>query len=347
MTSRDRVLTVLAGEKPDRVPFIIWNNKLPSPGIEQRLLELGACIIVKSTVWHPHFDGIEIRRDPLPPTSDGHPRTRTVYRTPAGEVSEINVSMPNTSWLEKHLFESPADYDALEAMLNARRYTPAFDLFRASDSSYPGACLARPGTVHSPMHEVIYDIMGIENFCLELADNRERVLRLVELMAADVDRRVQIMAESPAQICVIDGNTQVSIMGMELYRQFYLPHIARACRILHAAGKYAGAHLDGNNRLIANDVAGTSLDFIESFTPPPDCDLPLTDARRAWPEKTLMVHLPSSLHLQGPAAIRAHARRLLEEGAGDGRHFMVGVIEDVPNRGLETLVPLAEEVAAW
>jgi len=116
---------------------------------------------------------------------------------------------------------------------------------------------------------------------------------------------------------------------------------------LHAAGKYAGAHLDGNNRLIATDVAGTALDFIESFTPPPDCDMTLADARRAWPKKTLMVNLASSLHLQGPAAIRAHARGLIEEGAGDGRRFMVGVIEDVPNRGLETLVPLAEEIASW
>jgi uroporphyrinogen-III decarboxylase len=347
MTSRDRVLKTLAGEKPDRVPFIIWNNKLPSTEIERRLLELDACIVVKSTVWHSHFDGIEVRRDPLSPTSDGHPRTRAVYRTPAGEISEIHVSMPGTSWLEKHLFESPADYDAIEAVLLARRYMPAFDVFRADDGRYPGACLARPITVHSPMHEVIYEIMGIENFCLELADNRERVLRLVEIMTADVERRVRLMAESPAQICVIDANTQVSIMGMELYRQFYLPHIARACKMLHAAGKYAGAHLDGNNRLIAADVAGTRLDFIESFTPPPDCDLPLADARRAWPEKTLMVNLASSLHLQGAAAIRAHARRLLEEGAGDGRHFMVGVTEDVPNRGLETLVPLAEEVAAW
>jgi hypothetical protein len=38
---------------------------------------------------------------------------------------------------------------------------------------------------------------------------------------------------------------------------------------------------------------------------------------------------------------------LLEEGAGDGRHFMVGVIEDVPDRGMQTLVSLAEEVATW
>ncbi|MEI6150697.1 MAG: uroporphyrinogen decarboxylase family protein, partial [bacterium] len=131
------------------------------------------------------------------------------------------------------------------------------------------------------------------------------------------------------------------------YREFYLPHIERACRTLHAAGKYAGAHLDGNNHLIVNEVAGTALDFIESFTPPPDCDLPLADARRAWPGKTFMINFPSSLHLQGAESIREHARRLLEEGAGDGRRIVVGVIEDVPDRGIHTLVPLAEEVAAW
>jgi uroporphyrinogen-III decarboxylase len=346
-TPRDRVVSVLSGEKPDRVPFIIWDNKLPTPEIKQRLLELGACIIVKSTVWDSRFDGIDVRRELLPPNADGQPRTRTVYITAAGEVSEIHVRMPGTSWLEKHLFESPADYAAIEAVLHARRYAPSFDAFREADNRYPDACLARPATVHSPLHEIIYEILGIEHFCLEWADNRERVMRLVELMTADVDRRVQLMADSPAQLCVIDGNTEISVVGMDLYRQFYLPHIERACRTLHTAGKLAGAHLDGNNRLIVNEVAGTALDFIESFTPPPDCNLPLADARRAWPEKTILANLPPSLHVQGPAAVRTHARRLLEEGVGDGRRFMVGVIEDVPDRGVETLVPLAEEVATW
>jgi len=347
MTSRERVLYVLSGDTPDRVPFLVWDNKLPSPAIERRLLDLGACIIVKSTVWHSRLEGIEVCREDLPPTPDGHRRVRTVYRTAAGEVSEIHISMPGTSWTEKHLFDSPADYDALEALLQARRHTPAFDVFRAADSRYPGACLARPATVHSPLHEVIYEILGIEAFCLEWADNRERVLRLVELMTADVDRRVELMAESPAQLCIIDGNTEISVVGLPLYREFYLPHIARACRTLHAAGKYAGAHLDGNNRLIAADVAGTALDFIESFTPPPDCDLPLVDARRAWPEKSIMCNLPSAMHHQGAEAVRVHARALLAEGVGDGRRFIVSVCEDLPNRGLDTVVPLVEEVAAW
>lgn len=346
-SAREQVMRSLAGETPDRVPFIIWDNKIPSPQVEARLLELGACIIVKSSVWNSHLDGIEVRRETLAPNADGYARTRTAYRTSAGEPSEIHIGMPGSSWREKPLFESDADYDAIEALLRARRHTAAFDGFTAADNRYPGTCVARPTTVHAPLHEVIYEILGIENFCLEWADNRERVLRLVDLMTADVDRRVQLMAESPAQLCVIDGNTEISVVGLDLYRQFYLPHIERSCRTLHAAGKLAGAHLDGNNRLIVNEVAGTALDYIESFTPPPDCDLPLAEARRAWPEKTLMVNFPSSLHRHGPVAIRAHARRVLEEGVGDGRRFMVGVIEDVPDRGLQTLIPLAEEVAAW
>jgi hypothetical protein len=341
------MLSVLAGEKTVCVPFIIWDNKIPNLQVEKRLLELGACVIVKSTVWHSRLEGIEIRREPLPPNADGQASTRTVYQTAAGEVSEIHIRMPGTSWLEKHLFESAADYDAIEALLRARRYTPAFDAFREADNRHPGQSIARPSTVHNALHEVIYEILGIEHFCLEWADNRERVLRLVDLMTADVDRRVQLMAESPARLCVIDGNTEISTVGLPLYREFYLPHIARACKTLHAAGKYAGAHLDGNNRLIAADVAGTALDFIESFTPPPDCDLPLADARRAWPEKTIMSNLPSALHHQGAEAVRSHARVLLKEGVGDGRRFIVSVSEDLPNRGLDTIVPLVEEVAAW
>ena len=346
-TPRERILAVLAGEKPDRLPFLIWNNKIPSPAIERRLLELGACVIVKSAVWREDYEGIEIRREALPPNAEGHSRTRTVYRTPAGELSTLHAQAPGTLWLEKPPFESPADYDAVEALLKARRYTAAFDAFRGHDALYPGHGIARPATVHAPLHEVIYEVLGVEQFCYEWADNRDRVRRLVDLMTVTLDSRVRLMAESPARLCVIDGNTQVSIMGLDLYREFYLPHIRRSCDVLHAAGKLAGAHLDGNNRQIAADVAGTALDFIESFTPPPDCDLPLAEARRAWPDKTLMVHLPSSLHLGGGEAVRRHARALLAEGAGDGRRFAMGVIEDVPNHGLDTLVPLAEEVAAW
>jgi hypothetical protein len=60
-----------------------------------------------------------------------------------------------------------------------------------------------------------------------------------------------------------------------------------------------------------------------------------------------MSNLPSALHHQGADAVRGHARALLKEGIGDGRRFIMSVSEDLPNRGLDTVVSLAEEVAAW
>ena len=81
---REEVLTVFSGDRPDRVPFTIWENKIPSPQMKQRLLELGTRIIVKSSVWHLDVDGVQIRQDDVPPTPEGHRRVRTTYRTPAG-----------------------------------------------------------------------------------------------------------------------------------------------------------------------------------------------------------------------------------------------------------------------
>jgi len=51
MIPRQRYLAALAGKMPDRVPFVIWNNKLPGGDIDRQLLKLQACIVNKSTVY--------------------------------------------------------------------------------------------------------------------------------------------------------------------------------------------------------------------------------------------------------------------------------------------------------
>jgi hypothetical protein len=35
MTPRERFITALSGGMPDRIPMVIWNNKLPGHGIEE------------------------------------------------------------------------------------------------------------------------------------------------------------------------------------------------------------------------------------------------------------------------------------------------------------------------
>ena len=345
MTPRNRFLSALEGTMPDKVPMTIWNNKLPGGDLNDRLLDLSVLVINKSSVWQRRLEGIQIEhRDEA--TADGSTIRHTSYFTPAGKLTTAERLLPNTVWIEKYLFDDPSDYDALEALIASRTYQPDFEKFITDDQKLTDQSIARPITIHSPMHELIYEFMGIENFSIEWADNRDRLLHLCDVLKEDWRKRVEITAASPTKFAVIEGNTQLQVIGEERFLKYYFPNIQEACEILHAKGIYAGAHLDGDNKKLAPLIARTSLDFIESFTPPPDCDLSVAEARQIWKDKSLLVHFPSSVHLFGAAAIEDHVREILKQ-AMPGDRFAIGVSEDVPNGGINTLVSFYEAIKKY
>jgi len=160
-----------------------------------------------------------------------------------------------------------------------------------------------------------------------------------DVLAMDWLKRVNIVAASPAKYSVIEGNTDISIVGDERFNKYYFPFIERACEILHDKNILAGAHLDANNKRLAPLVARTSLDFIESFTPPPDCDMTIEEAKDTWPDKAMIIHFPSSVHLFGEKAIKDKAQNILKD-IQPGKGFVIGTMEDIPDRGRNTLVPM-------
>ena len=81
--------------------------------------------------------------------------------------------------------------------------------------------------------------------------------------------------------------------------------------------------------MLADLIGATDLDYIEAFTPAPDTDMTLSQARQAWPDKVLWINFPSSVHLQPDDEVQRTAFDLLEEtGSMDG--LIMGVTEDVP-----------------
>ena len=107
--------------------------------------------------------------------------------------------------------------------------------------------------------------------------------------------------------------------------------MGEAAEVLHRGGKLIGSHHDGNCRLLAEDIAKTDLDYIEAFTPAPDSDMTLADARQAWPDKVLWLNFPSSVHLKPDADVAAAAVDLIDQaGSPDG--LIIGITEDMPPR---------------
>jgi hypothetical protein len=339
-TPRSRFEAALRGEMPDRVPAVIWNNKLPGGAIDQALLDAGACIIFKSSLYDVELEGIPTETEDWV-GEDGHLRRRTIYHTPCGELQKVDILHPDTVWSIERLFRSPKDYDALIALADSQRFIPRYDRFRQDDAYYGASGMARPATEGTPMLEIIYRLLGVETFALEWFDHRDHLVALYDALLAARRRRLPLLAASPAQYFIVAANVTFDIVGPDRFRRFYMPAIEEACGLLHAAGKLAGAHLDSNNRALAPLVAQTSVDFIESFTPPPDCDLTIREARALWPGKALYCNFPSSVHHSGPAAVRSHAQAMLAEAA-PGAGFLLGVLENVPRH--DTMVTLAEAI---
>jgi hypothetical protein len=153
-TPRTRFQAALRGEMPDRVPFVVWNNKLPGGLHDQALLDADACVVVKSSLYDTELDGVTTSEETWI-AEDGYPRRRTTYHTAAGDLVAVDQIHPGTVWHDVKPFRDERDYDALLALIESRRYVPRFDRFVQDDLAYGSSGIGRPTTQSTPMHEII------------------------------------------------------------------------------------------------------------------------------------------------------------------------------------------------
>jgi hypothetical protein len=328
MTPKESLQAIIQGERIAHVPFIIWDNKLPVESATRELLELGACVIVKSSLYETRLASIPVRGESWV-DEEGRTFKRTRYLTPAGELEDVSLIASGSSWHCEPVFRSARDYEAIFALISDLRYRPTFELFLKDDARFGELGLARPATEKSPFFEILYDYMGVMNFATEWAERPHLVLKMYELLLEARRRRLEIVSQSPAKFVIIDGNIEMSIVGPERFERFYFPVLLEAAEWLGAAGKSTGLHLDGNNRGLMSPVSRLPIQIIESFTPPPDCDVTISEALRLWPDKSLLVNFPASVHLSDRPYFERTAAVLMSEAAGSGRTAL-GVLEDLP-----------------
>ncbi len=340
MSPRARVEAALFGGRPDCVPFTVYESHLPTSEVERRLRNDGLCIVQRSpavyAVSTPHVTEEEVHFA----GPDGDERVRTVWRSPAGELSAVHRIVPvgrsaldrvmaYTSWREAYPFKGPADYESLEFLIRDRSYSPSYENFLAKADLMGDDAIMRANIGYEPLQEILYNLMGMETFAVEWAERRERLMRLYEALVEDRRKVYPIVADSPARIANYGGNVSPEVMGLRRFENYIVPNYEEAAEFLHARGKLLGVHFDANCRLLASAIARAPIDYIEAFTPAPDTDMTLAEARQAWPNKILWINFPSSIHLEPLDVIADVTRQLLREAAPCDR-FLIGITEDVP-----------------
>ncbi|MGI6209430.1 MAG: uroporphyrinogen decarboxylase family protein [Anaerolineae bacterium] len=328
MTPRERIEAALLGERPDVVPFTVYENKLPTSEAERRLRNEGLGIVMRTSAFRPVYS--ECTQEQVTFTGpDGVTYVRTIVKTPVGTLTALDRPVGFTSWHEERLFKSPADYEPLEAMIADRNYVPTYERVARLQALMGGDGFVRVGIGYSPLQEIIYTLMGLEQFSIQWAENRDRVMRLYNLLTEDRRKIYPIVAGSPALAANYGGNVSPEVVGRERFETMILPHYDEASEVLHAQSKLLGVHFDANTGPLAPGIARSKMDYVEAFTPVPTCDMTVREAREAWPNKTLWINFPSSVHLESIQEIEDMTRRILREAA-PGDRFLIGITEDVP-----------------
>jgi len=328
MTPRQRVEIALAGGHTDRVPFTIYESKIPQCAAEREMRNRGLCIVNRMGVFKTHMPNVKTTSQTS--TANGRTLVRTCYETPAGTLTTLTEPAGFTTWRHELLFKSPEDYKAILFMIKDEVYEPAYEQAAQAQEDFGGDGIVRAGFGLEPLQALISgSIMKMETFCMEWMDNRDEILKLYEALVTNRRKIYPIVAAAPVMHANYGGNVTPEIIGLETFEKYYVPHYNEAAENMHKRGKLIGCHFDANCKLIAKAIAATALDYIEAFTPAPDTDMTLAEARQAWPNKVLWLNFPSSVHLRPDAAVEQTACQLLAEaGRPDG--LIMGITEDIP-----------------
>ncbi len=347
MTQLERVLAVLRGEPSDVMPWIAdltyWHSAHQQLGDIPERWQNG------DGFHHLHEDlGVGVLCDyavtGLRQLNRGAVRfnqhesndcTTTSLITPVGSLTSRHkfLQASQCSACVEHFVKDVEDLRIVRYVAEQRDYEPDFEALVQSRDSWRGLGPIIVCPPRSPLSALYTEWAGVERTCYLLADHRCEVEETMGALAEAQTGALAILEQSPAEIIEFPDNLSAANQG-SFFDKYLLPHYRPIVERLHAAGKFVGAHLDGALRGLLNRMPETGMDFIESITPAPVGDVPLSELRSLVPDKFVLVGGVPGASFAPPwdwPQLCAFVRELLQHHRGTP--FILGSADQVPPDG--------------
>jgi len=329
LTAKERILASIAGEKPDRVPVTAYTSLVPRGWHERALRNAGLALVNLCTAYQATLEGV--RQEHRQFERDGEVYHRHSYITPVGEIASLGRTEPACGSLYKveHYIKDPRDYQTLAYIWEHTSFRPDYERLERAMLEMGQDGIVGTSIDRTPFQKLLVEFAGVERMSIDLHERPQEIEQLLDIWAQRQTELCHIAAGSPAELVWVPDNITGEVIGADRFARHCLPIYRKLNEILSAAGKHMFVHMDGKLNSLKHVVAESEVPIVEAFTPPPDGDLSVAEARRLWPDKVLWLNFPSSVHLAPPDKIAAATRALLEE-AGDCKGFLIGVTENIP-----------------
>ncbi len=364
MTNRERILAVLDGKSPDRVPWIarlrLWYgarlNEGNMPKRFQGMSEVEVGLALRSgnpardgKVFKVRYEGmdVELEREP------GVIRRR--YHTPYGTVvyGQIAAGGATNEWIEgglplEHPIRSAEDYKRWEYVVEHTYYDPTYEEYLAyeaevGDDGYPmmsaGDC---------PFHHFLLHLVGYNDAYFHMVDHANEFEHLITVMnQAEKERLWPVVANSPARLILHGSHFDSQMTPPRMFKKYITPFYQEFSALLHSKNKRLAWHADDDTKDILADVKEAGFDMSECFCTAPMVSLTLDEAREAWGTDVAIFGGIPSLVLEPNYSEEEFEKYVLNvlKTIAPGNAFILGVADNVmPTSLIERVERISELV---
>lgn len=308
MTSRERLIKAMSGEKTDRTPFspflAYWwdaqEDTLTDRGELEFLESIGTDPLFRGhyPVYGKKEEGIWLFKRTIEDCEiftkiNGNKKIMT-YHTSKGDLNlgYQYVEEGNTWFLVDHPLKKEKDFLLLKYIMDSTRVEPNYEKFDREVEKLGDRGLLLP--LICPEEKTAFQSLlerwaGTENIVYSLMDFPEIVEETLESMYRVSRESAQIAADSNSPFFLSWEDTSTTNIFPQYYRDYILPEINMWCDILHKRAKRYVQHACGQLKALLPDIAESKIDVLESIAPSPTGNIDLKEVNEIFPSRISIV----------------------------------------------------------
>ena len=379
MNSRERLLSVLEGKIPDRVPVSLFLQedflsvfcKKTNP---DRLLdaikvaeELNFDLITRQNVTAlPHF--LSVCTDKWHVDIHNEIKLGNYYRTitiktPERELRQVEAVAYNESTIagvhfstQEYLIKDKDDYVVFKKYRPGVSDSVRSQIITAGEAAHHAigelgvSCPWAVGGVYNQAS--IY--IGIQNMMMDALTNEEYYRDYMDLFTEIVSENYAVFGQSAFDCVGIHGNVANSaIMSAEFFAQYVFPYEKRAVDVLRNAGKYTIYHNCGYAASFYPHYIDLGITVWETVAAPPQGDNNLSEAKAFFQNRLVLsgcFDQVDFLRNASAAAVEDAAAAMMEAGKPGGHYIFAAsdyIEADTPIENLKALLRGANSKAGY